>query len=182
MALFCVDDYKNMTSSFLEHLYIFSYDGLIREKIIDYKFNEKNYLYMTFLNFLKKNEKFCVQIKKYDIIIPIPISRKRYKERGYNQSSIFAKNIAKSFDIKYIDKALIKVKNNYPQSSLKKENREENVKNTYKMNEKYVNNIINKKVLIVDDIFTTGNTVNECAHIIKKNGSNIVGVLTIAKD
>ena len=131
---------------------------------------------------MKKNPKFCVQIKKYDIIIPVPISKKRYKERGYNQSSIIARNIAKRFDLKYIEDVLIKNKDNIPQSLLKKEDREDNVKKIYTLNPKRIDSIKNKKILIVDDIFTTGNTVNECAKVLRKINIKQVGVLTIAKD
>ena len=95
---------------------------------------------------MKKNPKFCVQIKKYDIIIPVPISKKRYKERGYNQSSIIARNIAKSFDLKYIEDVLIKNKDNIPQSLLKKEDREDNVKNIYTLNSKRIDSIKNKYI------------------------------------
>ena len=131
---------------------------------------------------MKKNTKFCVQIKKYDIIIPVPISKKRFKERGYNQSSIIARNIAKSFDLQYIEDALIKNKDNIPQSLLKKEDREDNVKNIYTLNSNRIDSLKNKKILIVDDIFTTGNTVNECAKVLRKINIKQVGILTIAKD
>lgn len=90
-----MDDYSNITSKFDEHIYIFCYDGIIRKLILDYKFNDKAYIYNTFIYFILKNEKICTQIKKYDIIIPVPISNKRYKERGYNQSSLFAKKLAR---------------------------------------------------------------------------------------
>ena len=65
---------------FEELMYIFKYEGQVRKLILDYKFNEKSYLYKTFVNFLLKNEKIFENIKKYDKIIPVPISKKRYKE------------------------------------------------------------------------------------------------------
>ena len=80
-----------MEKNFEELMYIFKYEGQIRELILDYKFNEKSYMYKTFVNFLLKNKKIFENIKKYDKIIPVPISKKRYKERGYNQSLLIAK-------------------------------------------------------------------------------------------
>ena len=61
---------------FNELMYIFKYEGQIRKLILDYKFNEKTYIYLTFVNFLLKNKKIFENIKKYDTIIPVPISKK----------------------------------------------------------------------------------------------------------
>ncbi len=181
-ALFQIDDYSDLTSNFKEHLYIFHYDGIIRDLILDYKFKEKSYIYRTFSNFLIKNEKMCVQIKKYDIIMPIPISKKRFKERGYNQSDLLAKDLAKRLCIKYEKDGVVKIKDNLAQSSLSKEEREENVRDVYKINEKKKSKFIGKRVLLIDDIFTTGNTANECSKILIEKGVAQVGILTIARD
>lgn len=181
LALWNCDNYENITSNFDEHLYIFYYEGVIRKTILEYKFNDKSYLYKTFANFTKKNKKMCVQIKKYDIIMPVPISRKRNNIRGYNQSTLFARDLANEFKIQFIEKGLIKIKNNLPQSMLTKEERHENTKGVYKINSKNINIIKQKNILLVDDIFTTGSTVNECSRILKEYGVANVGILTIAK-
>lgn len=147
---------------------------------MQYKFNEKSYIYRTFLEFINNNEKICVQIKKYDIIIPVPISKKRLNTRGYNQSSLIAKNLAQELNIEYSEKILIKTKDNKPQSEMKQDTRKSNVSGVYKViNKERINN---KKVLIVDDIFTTGSTVDECAKVLKENNAESLGVFTLAKD
>ena len=180
-AIFGIEDYTNISSYFNEHIYMFKYSGEIRNVILNYKFQEKSYIYKTFVNFLKNNEKICAQIKKYDIIVPIPISKKRFKQRGYNQSDLFAKEISKEFDIKYDGKEiLIKIKDNNPQSSLTGEERIKNVQGVYRIKNKQ--KIYNKKILLVDDIFTTGNTANECAKVLIENSARKVGIFTIAKD
>lgn len=175
-----IEDYTQSTSYFNEHMYLFHYNGEIREAILNYKFNQKPYIYETFLKFLKNNEKMCVQLKKYDIIMAVPISWKREKQRGYNQSNIIAKQISKMLDLKYLDKILIKIKHNKVQSTLSKEERIKNVKGVYKI--LHTNKIADKNILLVDDIFTTGNTVDECSKILKKAGVKDIGVFTIAKD
>lgn len=179
-AIFGIDDYRNTSSYFDEHIYIFAYEGEIRNALINYKFNDKSYMYKSFVNFLKNNAQICLQIKKYDIIIPVPISKKRYKQRGYNQSSIFAKSLAKNLQIAYFENILIKEKDNAVQSSLSQEERENNVKNVYRVNSS--EKIINKKILVVDDIYTTGSTLNECSKMLKYAGAKNIGILTIAKD
>ena len=179
-AICKIEDYKNTSSYFDEHIYLFQYNGEIRDAILKYKFDEKSYIYRTFLEFIKNNEKICVQIKKYDIIIPVPISKKRLNTRGYNQSSLIAKNLAQELNIEYSEKILIKIKDNKPQSEMKQDTRKNNVSGVYKVSNK--EKINNKKVLIVDDIFTTGSTVDECAKVLKENNAQSIGVFTLAKD
>ena len=106
---------------FEELMYIFKYEGQVRKLILDYKFNEKSYLYKTFVNFLLKNEKIFENIKKYDKIIPVPISKKRNKERGYNQSMLIAEEIANKTNLELVNNCLIKTKNIIEQSKLNKE-------------------------------------------------------------
>ena len=171
----------NEDKYFSKHLYLFKYEGIIREKIIEYKFEDKAYLYKFFEKIIINNKKICDFIKSYDIIIPVPISKERKKERGYNQTSLIARSIADDFDkIIFGNSVIIKEKNIQRQSELNKEQRIENVKNSFKIKED--SNIKDKKVLIFDDIYTTGSTVNECAKALKEAGTKEIGVLTIAKD
>ena len=179
-ALCKIENYKDTSSYFDEHIYLFQYTGEIRDTILKYKFNEKSYIYRTFLEFIKNNEEMCSQIKKYDIIIPVPVSKKRFKQRGYNQSALIAKNLAKTLNIDYKENVLIKIKDNKPQSEMGQDKRKSNVKDVYKI--KNQEKIYQKRFLILDDIFTTGNTVNECAKVLIENSANNVGIFTIAKD
>ncbi len=166
--------------NFNEIIYIFRYEGLIRKTIIDYKFNEKSYLYKTFVEFLLKDQKIFENIKKYDTIIPVPISKKRQKERGYNQSLLIANEISKKVNIQVDKNCLIKIKNIIEQSRLNKEERNINIQNVYKLkNERF---LFNKKILLIDDIYTTGSTVNECSKILRQANPKQIGIFVLAKD
>lgn len=165
---------------FNELISVFKYEGQIRKLILDYKFNEKSYLYITFASFLLKDEKLFENIKNYDTIVPVPISKKRYKERGYNQSLLLAKEIAKHTNLLLVNDCLIKTKNIVEQSKLNKEDRENNIKGVYELKNRQI--IENKRVLLIDDIYTTGSTVNECSKILRKGNVAKIGVLTLAKD
>ena len=90
-------------------LYIFKYEGLIRKILIDYKFNEKSYIYVSFVKFIINNKKMVEKLKSYDTIIPVPISKKRMKERGYNQSTPIAKELSKKIKIDLEINCIIKV-------------------------------------------------------------------------
>ena len=83
-------------------------------------------------------------------------------------------------NLDYTEKVLIKTKDNNPQSEMKQDTRKSNVEGVYKVISK--EKINNKKVLIVDDIFTTGSTVDECAKALKNNNAESIGVFTLAKD
>lgn len=173
-----IDNYNN--KNFKKHLYIFKYDGIIKERLIKYKFREKAYIYKAFVNFLIKNKKVCRFLKSYDIIIPVPIHYNRKVTRGYNQSALIAKQLAKKLSLEYEEKVLFKKVNNKPQSTKNKEEREQNVIGVYYTKNK--EKIYNKKIILLDDIYTTGSTVNECSKALEMAGAKEVDVITIAKD
>lgn len=181
-----IDEYSD--SFFHKHYSAFKYEGIIRKMLIEYKFYEKSYLYKTLEKILINNKNICEFIKAYDIIIPVPIHKNRKKERGYNQSSLiikeFSKELSKTYEInlEFNSKILFKTKNTNKQSLLNKYERKINIKNAYKINENMIKSIKNKQILIFDDIYTTGSTVNECAKIIKKGCPKQIDVFTYAKD
>ena len=173
-----VEGTKAGTSIPKQHL--FKYKDLIRDLILDYKFNDKSYLYKTFCEFIVKNKKNLDFIKSYDIIIPVPIHSVRIRKRGYNQSTLIAKELARSFEMKVYTNVLLKIKNNKVQSTLNKKEREENTKNVYKLVKP--EKIKNKKILLLDDIYTTGATANACTKELEKANVEKIGIFTIAKD
>lgn len=169
-----------LQQSFVTHMYIFKYEDIIRKNIIKYKFKDQNYRYKGFAKFIIKDKKICDFIKKYDIIIPVPISKVRNRQRGYNQSELIVRNIAKqNKNIKIATNVLYKIKDTIAQSSLNKEQRTYNLKNAYEIRNSKI--ISNKKVLLFDDIYTTGSTVEECAKVIKKAGAYEVRSINTSK-
>lgn len=152
----------------------------IRDLILEYKFKNKSYLSNTFVKILLQDKILCDKLKLYDIIIPVPMSKNKKANRGYNQTELISKKIAEKLNIEYQNKSLIKKKTNKTQSSLKEKQRFENVKNVFGIENENI--IKNKNIIIFDDIVTTGATVNECAKVLKKVGAKNILVLAIAKD
>ena len=136
-------------------------------------------MYKTFAKLILKNEKICRIIKSYDIIIPVPIHKKRKHERGDNQSELIAKEIAKNVKEINYQNPLKKTKNNERQSELKKDERKQNVKNVYEIQKAQI--IQDNRIILFDDIYTTGSTADECAKILKENNARDILVLTLAK-
>ena len=133
-----------------------------------------------FCEIILEDKKTCEFLKSYDIIIPVPVHRKRKRLRGYNQSELIAKELAKKLKLKVYTDVLVKINNNKVQSKLNKEERMKNVKNVYKIINK--EKIKNKNIIILDDIYTTGATINECIKELEKTDANKIGVLILAKD
>lgn len=177
---FTIEEDIDNDNEYNKLLYMFKYEGMIRNIILKYKFQEKSYLYKTIVNFLLKNGKLFEIIKTYDTIVAVPISKKRKKTRGYNQSYLLAREIANRAGIKIENKCLFKTKNIIEQSKLNKEERIKNIKGVYELKNSY--RLENKKILLIDDIYTTGSTVNECCKVLKKANPKEIDVLTIAKD
>lgn len=165
---------------FNELISIFKYEGIIREKILQYKFNDKAYMRNTFAKIILKNKKVCGLLKKYDIIIPVPIHKSRKAQRGYNQTQLIASKIAEYMDIEFCNNVLVKNKNTIAQSKLNRKKRIENIKGAF--NILNLEKVQGKNVLLFDDIYTTGSTANECSRILKTAGAKTLGILTIAKD
>ena len=166
---------------FNEYLYIFKYEEIIREKILEFKFESKSYLYRTFAEAILNNKKNIEFIKKYDFLVPVPIHKIRKRKRGYNQSELIARAISNEIkNIKLKTNIIIKEKNIVAQSTLNKKQREANIQNSFKV---INSNIIkNNKILLLDDILTTGSTANECSKVLLEAGCKEVGLITIAKD
>ena len=153
--------------------------------IIDYKFNDKSYLYELFEKCIIKNKNACNFLKSYDIIIPVPLHRKKKLQRGYNQCELIAKEIIKYLNnnqcnILLETKALKKIKNTKPQSLKNLNERKLSVIDSYYVDDK--SKILSKNILLFDDIYTTGSTCMECKKMLLQAGAKNVGIFCIAKD
>lgn len=110
-------------------------------------------MYKTFTKIILKDKKICDILKNYDIITNVPIHKKRKNERGYDQSQLIAKELARNIkELRYV-KALKKVKNTEKQSLLKEIKRKENAKNAYEIANEEI--ICNNKIILFDDIYTS---------------------------
>lgn len=114
------------------------------------------------------------------ILIPVPLYKKRMKERGFNQSEEIGKELAKFLKIPLIKNNLIKTKETLSQTKLTRNEREENIKNAFSV--KNGGKIKRKKILLIDDIYTTGATMEECARILKKSGARSVWGVAVARE
>ncbi|MBN2418057.1 MAG: ComF family protein [Deltaproteobacteria bacterium] len=113
------------------------------------------------------------------IMIPVPLHRKKLKQRGFNQSALFVKTISSTLGIETDLFTLIRTRYTESQAGLSLDQRRRNVKGAFEIREE--NKISGKTVILVDDVATTGNTMNECARVLKKAGCEKVLGLTLAR-
>lgn len=116
--------------------------------------------------------------KKDYVIIPVPLSPRRLRARGFNQSLVLSRYVSKAIKLPVDCMSLRRIKDTPPQSILNKEEREKNVKDVFKV---IGNDLKGKNVILVDDVATTGNTLNECARALKKCGVKEVICLVLAR-
>ena len=113
------------------------------------------------------------------ILIPVPLEKRKLKWRGFNQSEEIGKEISKFLNIPLINDILFKIKETLPQVELSEKEREENIKGVFIIRNR--KKISGKKILLVDDVYTTGSTMEECSQVLKKAGATEVIGIVIAR-
>lgn len=157
----------------------FAYEGKILDAIHGLKYSRRFDLVPVFADYLIDEAK---RMGTYDVIMPVPLHWWRLWRRGYNQSALLARAIGKKLSTEVDCHILKKKRNAAPQVGLHRDERLRNVKDAFAVNPKKAKRLIGAKVLLIDDVLTTGATVNECAKtLIKKAHCKNVDVLTIAR-
>lgn len=151
------------------------YDGLAKKMVLDFKYQNKRYLSHTLGKMMV--DKFLEENANIDLICYVPMTKKEKKQRGFNQSLLMAKDISSRLKIPYAD-ILCKDRETKVQKKLNAKERAENLKNAFSVQ----NNIlcVDKNILLIDDVFTTGSTSNECSKMLIKAKAKKVYVLTSA--
>lgn len=177
------------TKSILDGLFsAVSYNNFIIKKIIaQFKYEPFIKDLADVLSFLiihhLNSEGGVFLLKSEDMVLTaIPTSEKRRRFRGFNPPEEIAKKLSLSLQIPLADNVLLKIKDNLPQVELSKEERKKNVKGAFVFNKNKKDVIEGKTILLVDDVFTTGSTMEEAATILKKSGAKKVFGITVAKE
>jgi len=156
----------------------YSYEGTIRQSIINFKFYGQTQFRGLYSEKMAEHMKISFSDYHFDAITSVPISAKRRKLRGYNQSELIARSTGKYLNLPYHE-YLIKTEDNKEQHKLSEIQRQRNVKGVYKP--KRESQIVGKNILLVDDIVTTGATLRECATVLFQSGASGVACAAIAE-
>lgn len=155
------------------------YNDASRKIILSFKFSDKTHYIKTFVPWMLRAG--TELIKESDYIVPVPLHCKKLRQRLFNQSALLAQEIAKRSEKIYLAEGLVRARNTVPQKGLNKKERLSNVSGAFEVNKKHLKEIKDKTILLIDDVFTTGATLNECAKALKNSGASKVYILTIAR-
>lgn len=156
----------------------YCYSGCIKNAIHNMKFKKQKWIAYEFGDLLLKTIKEEYGDIAFDMIIYVPMSATHIYERGFNQSCEIASRISKGINVPIDDKILYKNSNIKTQSGLSRKERIENVKDAFFI--RHSERVCDKIILIIDDVLTTGATLNQCAKILKKAGATAVYTATVA--
>jgi len=161
---------------------LWKYQGVIRKAILVLKYKFVLDISDELSNLIyKKIQQKKIDFGKNTILTSVPLHQKRQFFRGFNQSEVIAKKLAEKLKLRYIPDLLVRLKNTKFQTNLTAKEREINIKNAFKFNNKYRLKDKNKKIVIFDDVWTTGSTIKEIAKVLKRKGIKTVIGLTITK-
>jgi len=134
----------------------------------------------------KEIKKFIEEknIVEFDFIIPVPLFKTKLRERGYNQSDFICKGISNVIKKECRNDFIKRTRHTKSQTKLNKNERMENVKDAFIFNDKFKNVIFGKRVMLIDDVITTGATLNEVTKVLRDNmcGEILVATLAMARD
>jgi len=155
---------------------LFEYTASVQRLIYRFKYRGEQYLSEA-LGLLLSG-KLKETSWKYDIIIPVPLHIKRFRNRGYNQAHLLAKTIASVFDKPVLSDVVFRTKETLVQAGLGRQERFVNLTGAFQTKNR--DKIKDKSIVLIDDIYTTGSTVNECSRVLLESGARQVFVLTVA--
>lgn len=153
-----------------------TYESIISKLIIELKYHNRPYIKNTLAHLLFK--KFDNLGWNVDLVIPVPLTKRRQRQRGFNQSLLIAKEFCNLTNLTLCDDVLLKSKESEHQANLGYFDRQENIKESFKLKNK--SRLKNKVVLLIDDVLTTGATASACSKVLKEGGAKFVFVLTVA--
>jgi len=148
----------------------------VRDAVRGFKYEQRFELARMFATMLAKE---AASMGTYDVAMPVPLHRLRLRKRGYNQAVLLSRPLARIMKIDHDTCALVRAREVGPQVDRELAERLVAVKGIFAV--RHPERVRGKRVLLIDDVLTTGATVNECARILKKAGASRVDVLTIAR-
>lgn len=164
---------------------VFLFRGIIRKAIIKIKykfiFDLGAVLAKLTVGGLRFNYSFLPFLGERDwAITSVPLHPKRERWRGFNQSQLIGRQIAKRLGLPFVDNLLVRTKDTTPQMQLSRAQRLKNLKGTFSLNPNFPFSIVDYQFVLFDDVSTTGATLRECGKVLKKAGAGAVWGLTIA--
>ncbi len=157
------------------------YNDDLRHSIAEFKYHNKKEYAKFYIEEILRLYGPMIQRLSPDALVPVPIHRSKLLERGYNQADILAKGIGKALGLPVLSRLLVRNKKTLPQKKLSDKERLRNLQEAFGYNEKELFRCTEKikRILLIDDIYTTGSTVEACTNVLKARGIDQVYFLVI---
>ncbi len=154
------------------------FDGVMRELVHDLKFRDRHDARRLFARWL--TEAGAELLNGADVVIPVPLTRGRLAGRRFNQSAILAQEVARLSGVRYEPLVLQRTKRTQPQVGLSRQQRRDNVAGAFGVVDVKKSALAGARVVLIDDVITTGATARACARTLKRAGAATVDVLALA--
>jgi ComF family protein len=157
----------------------FLYEGAIRDLIHSFKYNQRTQLRYPLALLAMEGVNRVVTDHKPHLIVPVPLHRSRLRQRGFNQAVLLGRVISQQLSLPMLPDAMIRTRRTEPQIELSATERRMNVKGAFTVGR--TDSVAGMRILLLDDVMTTGSTMDECARELKKAGAEAVIAATIAR-
>ena len=149
-----------------------------RSLIIDFKFHANAGLASVFSELILAHPRAAVLLKQANFVVPVPASKEKLRQRGFNPAQLLAQGVAKD---RCLDQALIKLKQTLPQSGLERAQRLCNLENSIAVNPLFASQLKHSHVVLIDDVMTTGSTLSTCAQALQSSSVARVSCVVLAR-
>lgn len=173
----CFDCRKRQSSACESGHSLWIYDAVTSQSIFAYKYDGKQSYAEFYGEALVHFYRGWIESLHVQQLIPVPLSRRKERKRGFNQAALLAEKIGERTGIPVNTRGLLRLHSTAPQKELGKHERNANLKNAFVADEEYLSGV--QRVLLIDDIYTTGSTVHYCAEALKRAGVRKVWFLTL---
>lgn len=153
------------------------FDGVMRELVHDLKFRDRHDARHLFGRWLVEAGREL--LTDADLVLPVPLTRSRLFTRRFNQAAVLAQEVARLSGVRFEPEALLRTRRTVPQVGLSRQQRRDNVSGAFAVSERAKAAVSGAKLVIIDDVITTGATVGACARALKKAGAARVDVLSL---
>ena len=155
------------------------YDDASKGMILKFKHGDQCHAVQTFIPWLVRAGAGILE--GADVLIPVPLHRWRLLGRRYNQAALLAQGLSRVCGVAALPDALVRKRATPIQGHMSRAEREKNVRGAFAVNPRHAGALSGRRVVIVDDVYTSGATVKECAGVLKKAGVEAVHVLAVAR-
>lgn len=174
----CLTCCHNMPS-FNQMRSVFPYDDNSKPLILKFKHGDALHLMPLLVQWLHQAGQTL--LAQCDVLVPVPLHWIRLWHRGYNQAALLAQGLSQMTGKIYLPHVLRRHRRTASQGTKNSQQRHHNVKKSFSIKSSQTDRVCNKNILLIDDVYTSGATIQECVKVLKKNGANQVDILTLAR-